>query len=746
MWFVIGFAAGIALCYWLLSNGWYYVVAALVIAVLVCLRIPSAGFGRGIVATVLVGSIIGILWWQGYSYLVLKPAMKYHGQSIDTCIVVTDYSRETSGGVAAEGRILLDNRTYKVKVYLNEAKALYPGDRLDGQFNLRYTGRTETQNGSGYHADGIHLLAYGEAMPYVFRTEDSGDRYVVSNLRNWLYTTITDLFPDDTAGFAKALLLGDGSDLSESIDNAFRNSGIRHIIAVSGLHVSILFACIYQAVGKRRWLTALAGFPVLFLFAALAGFTPSVVRACIMQGLMILSLLLRNDYDPPTALAFAAMVILGINPAAVGSVSFQLSVASVVGIFLFSGRIHGYIISRKWMGSVKGKKLPARLKRWFASTVSVSISAVLLTTPLSAYYFGTVSTVGVLTNLLTLWCVNYIFCGIVIACFAGFLFMPAGALVGQLVSVPMRYVQFIAKLFGSIPYGAVSANDIYILCWMVFAYILLFLFIISKKKKPVLLCICILAGLWCALFLTWNERRQCDYQITVLDVGQGQCILLQSGDSCYVVDCGADMGKNAAGLAVNTLRTQGVSSVDGLILTHFDTDHMGGAVSFLSQMPVGQVYIPDADGQLPLRKELESAYGDKIHVVRSNVYSACEDAYISIFPAQPGADGNNSSLSILFQAENCDILITGDLTESGESYLLETQRLPDIEILVVGHHGAKDSTGVAFLDALRPETAVISVGADNSYGHPAEQTIERLELFGCRIWRTDRNGTVIFRG
>jgi competence protein ComEC len=143
-------------------------------------------------------------------------------------------------------------------------------------------------------------------------------------------------FPADTAAFAKALLLGDSSGLNYELDTAFKLSGIRHIIAVSGLHVSILFSLMYILAGKRKVLTALLGIPVLFLFAAVAGFSPSIVRACVMQVLMIVAMLLDKEYDPPTALSFAVLLMLAVNPSAVTSVSLQLSVGCMMGIFMFS--------------------------------------------------------------------------------------------------------------------------------------------------------------------------------------------------------------------------------------------------------------------------------------------------------------------------------------------------------------------------------------------------------------------------
>lgn len=187
--------------------------------------------------------------------------------------------------------------------------------------------------------------------------------------------------------------------------------------AVSGLHVSILFALLTAITFRKRFLTALAGFPTLLLFAAVAGFTPSVSRSCIMCGLMLAALLLNKEYDGPAALAFAAVVMLIGNPLVITSVGFQLSVASVAGIYLFAPGI------RKWLVSLfpdnKGKGVRPTLIRWFTASVSITLSAMIFTTPLSAWYFGTVSLVGVVTNLLTLWVISFIFYGLVAVSLVG---------------------------------------------------------------------------------------------------------------------------------------------------------------------------------------------------------------------------------------------------------------------------------------------------------------------------------------
>ena len=150
-----------------------------------------------------------------------------------------------------------------------------------------------------------------------------------------MLSKISELFPDDTEAFARALLLGDDNDIGYELNTAFKITGIRHIIAVSGLHVSILFGLLYLLTARKRLLTALIGIPLVLLFAALAGFTPSVVRASMMHIFMVLANLFDREYDAPTAMGFASTAILALDPLAATSVSFQLSFGCVAGILLF---------------------------------------------------------------------------------------------------------------------------------------------------------------------------------------------------------------------------------------------------------------------------------------------------------------------------------------------------------------------------------------------------------------------------
>ena len=257
---------------------------------------------------------------------------------------------------------------------------------------------------------------------------------------------------------------------------------------------------------------------------------------------------------------------------------------------------------------------------------------------------------------------------------------------------------------------------------------------------------CAIIGLCIALMASWAQPLMDECRVTVLDVGQGQCILLQSEGKTYMVDCGGDSDTYAANIAVNALLSHGVYSLDGLILTHYDADHAAGAQYFLQRIPAQAVYMPncpDADGTGETILQIHQ--GMRISV-EEDMCIAFGDVKITLFPSMSRLSDNESGLCVLFQTENCDILITGDRGVAGEYALLNHADLPELEVLIVGHHGSKHSTADMLLEKTKPQIAIISVGEDNHYGHPASETLQRLMDAGCEIYRTDLHGTVVYRG
>ena len=742
MWFSIGFTASCVICAYLLNSSWLISLCLLVFLLAGAIFfIPS--LRRKFFHYILIGCAIGLIWNWGYDRLYLSAAGSYHGRAEIISIEVTDYSTHSDYGVYAVGKVELDEKTYKIQFYLNQDTSLSPGDLVKGGFTLHDTASID--NGSYHRGNGIFILANPKGEIEVEFAERIPSRYLPAVMRHRILLMLKTVFPEDTCAFAQALLVGETSGLSYETDTALKTSGIRHVVAVSGLHVSILFALVYLLCGKQRFLTALFGLPVLLLFAAVAGFSPSIVRACVMQALMILALLLNKEYDPPTALSFAVLTILVVNPGAITSVSLQLSAGCMIGIFLFAEPIRRYLLHLNWLGEAKGKSLKAYLARWFASSVSVTLGAMITTTPLCAWYFGTVSLAGIVTNLLTLWVVSFVFYGLLAACGLGAIWLPLGTCLAWVVSWPIRYVLWVAKMISKVPVSAVYTSSVYIVIWLILCYVLLMVFR-KRKKHPVLMAGCMTIGLAAALLLSWIEPRLDHYRISAVDVGQGQCLVIQNEGKYYMVDCGGDSDAYAADRATQFLLSQGVFRLDGVIVTHYDEDHAGGVANLMHRIPADTLYLPIVDSESDLQNQLKAEYSDKIKWVAQTEELQLEDGKITIIPSQNRQDANESSLCVLFQKKNCDILITGDRSEKGEQELMDTVELPDLEILVAGHHGSATSTSWELLRATQPEIVLISVGEGNRYGHPKQETLERLKLFDCLVYRTDLEGTLIFRG
>ena len=743
LWFAVGFSAACAFGAYVISGGWLLLLAlccSLFAAISLCFTNPK---GK-ITAVILFGCMIGMLWQYGYEQFYLSAAKNSDGQEMSVSITASDYNYAQQFGEVVDGHIQLEGKTYRVRAYLHDHYDIAPGDRMEGVFTLHYTG-TELEN--TYHqSKGIFLLAYAEEVPVITKAQTVKLRDYPAIWRQKILLLLNDIFPDDCAGFTKALLLGQTQDLTYEQDRAFQVSGIRHVVAVSGLHVAILFSLLYLFVGRNRWLVPLLGIPMLAVFAAMAGFTPSIVRACLMQALISLSMLTQREYDPPTALSFAVVVILVVNPMAITAVGFQLSVGCMVGIFLFSENLRQYFLSiGNLKDRAKGKSVKAKLIRWITGSVSVTLSSMLFTVPLCAYYFGMVSLAGILANLLTLWVISFIFYGIMLSCILGVLWLGAGEIAAWIVSWPIRYIFAVSGVLARFPMAAVYTDSVYIVVWLVFSYVLLIAFFLLKKKHPVITATGIVAGLCLCVFLSWLEPRLHDLQVSVIDVGQGQSILLQSEDEYYLVDCGSGDPDAAADTTANYLLSQGITKLDGLILTHYDTDHAGGVLQLLYSVPAERIYMPDTYDTNGLRESIETAYGEQVSRITKTQTINIPGGEITCYPAKPTASDNESSMCVLFQSQNCAILITGDRSSAGERKLLQEVQLPKLDILVVGHHGSHTATSHELLQAAKPSVAVISVSAENPYGHPRIEVLERLQMYGCQVYRTDQLGTIHFR-
>lgn len=744
MWITIGFSAAFFLCisyFWGCSLWLVFAGIGAVSAVLgLCavrrevLRIP---------ALLLLGCTVGIGWLSVYQTVYLKPLADLDGQTVHLTVEVSSFPTQSRYSKMVDGWTVLNGRRCRMRIYLDEEDcSCVPGDVLESDFRLRRTTPGGQKESVFYQGQGIFFVASQKGTLQVREAEKRNLLHSAAIWGNAIQEEIDALFPEDTVPFVKALLLGDTEELDYAVDSSLKISGIRHVAAVSGLHVAILYSLVTAVLGRRRFLTPFVSAFVLFVFAGAVGFTPSVTRACIMTGIMGFGLLSKQEYDSPTALSAACLLMLLYNPFLVLSVSFQLSVGSVAGILMFAGKFNKWI--RSMAPTTAGKGILSGVVSWIASSLSVTLSAMVFTVPISAWCFGSVSLISGLTNLLTLWIISGIFIGIAVICAVGLFSEAIAAFAASILSYPIRYVLWVARILAKFPLAAVYTESKWIVCWLVGCYALLLLFFLFQKKKPLLFLLVGLAGLAVAVGISWIQPRLDDCRITVVSVGEGQCILLQSRGERFLVDCGGNSDTTAADAAAAALLSQGVFRLDGIALTHYDRDHTGALLNLLTRVEASEAYFPLS----PDKGYLETFASEQtipISYISETETFPFGSGRLTLFSPGSLKTDNENCMCILFETENCAILITGDRGKSGETHLVREEQIPDVDILIAGHHGSKYATNDVLLEAAKPETVIISCSAGNSYGHPAPELLERLERHGCTVLRTDLQGTITIR-
>lgn len=722
-WFSMGFALSCALLVLLL---WDH--GAVCFAILLFLCLPLAALSRRakwarFPFAVLLGMALGsglLLFLQKIYY---APLLRLDGQTLPVTLTAQADSVPGQYSEMVRAEMKIGSRRYTVRAFLGAGQTARAGNVLRGDFKLQATLPGGSKENSVHSGRGILALASPKGEISVETGQEGSARYLPQRLGAAAREAVETCFPEDTAAFAKSLLLGDTADLSYASETALRISGIRHIVAVSGLHVAILFGFLWVLCARRPLPACLIGIPLLALFAAMVGSTPSVIRACLMAALLVLSRLTRRSYDALTAWAFAVLWLLTGNPLVIAAAGFQLSVLCVLGILLFQ-RPFSERLSRLLRKLPKGNVL--------ADSLAVSLSATVLSLPVSVFYFATASLIAPVTNFLILWLLPFLFGGILAVCILGPLIPALGAALGWLTAWPIRLVLFIAGSLSKLPMAAVYTCNPYVVPWLVFIYGLWLLWVVTKRRKGFSFFCAGLVSLVAVTALWGYGPRVDDCRLTVLDVGQGQSLLLQSGGQSALIDCGGNSDTVSADRAWQMLRSQNFYDLDLLLFTHFDRDHFGGAENFLTQIPAEEVILPGASPLLPTGQ-----------VVTEDCDIPFGVGVLHLFPYTGGNKEQENSMAILFETENCGILVTGDLDIAGERRLVKTHSVA-ADILIVGHHGSKNATCRELLDAVQPELALISVG-ENHYGHPTQEVLDRLEEAGCTVRRTDNEGTIIIR-
>lgn len=711
----------------------------------------TAVLRRGL--ALLLGGMLAAGWFWGWTAAFRAPAQALTGQTLTLTGTVSAYPRETSvGGRSVTVRLSGGWNAPDAVIYgTDDWAALEPGDVITFTAALESAERIRGEETTYFTAKGVFLLgACKEAPLAVARPEHPGPSTWPARVSRALRNSMAAAFDGDTAGLAAAVALGDKSLLSDGVYSDFNRSGMAHAVVVSGTHISCLVSALLHF-SKNRRRTAVVIFPLLIFYALMAGGTPSAFRAVLMQGVLLAAPLARREYDAPTALGFALLLLLLANPYSAGSISLQLSFASVAGITLVVRPLNARL-ERKLKGLKKryGGRAWIRLTplaRRAGASAATSLGALVFTQPVMTAYFRQASLVFLPANLLLLPAVvAFLPCALLVG-IAG-LFAPGLARVlGQVTGLLARYAIWGAGVLGRGRFAAVdTANVYYLLCFAaVYVFLAVGLLLRKGRIRPAVPLCCLAALFGAAFGLTRLPVERAVLTVTALDVGQGSSTAFISDGQTCLVDCGGTGMDDPGDVAANYFASLGMIRLDLLVFTHFDDDHINGAAELFHRMDVRRVALPASEHAAAARSvllELAAEEGAEVIEVDAVTELTLGTGRVTLYPPLSGGTSNEEGLFVLCSAGDFDALITGDADSFVEKMLVKYYNIPDLELLLLGHHGSAGSTSEELLDALLPELAIASAGRHNSYGHPAEETLARLAQRSIRVFRTDEMGTV----
>ena len=555
------------------------------------------------------------------------------------------------------------------------------------------------------------------------------------------------------AGLMTGLLLGDRSGLPRQVLTEFQRCGVLHVLAVSGLHVGIILVGVSwplrRLFGRRKWQIPLL-IVVAWSYAALTGGNPPVVRASIMATVFLLSMAVARTFDAWNALALSALVTLVMNPGALIGASFQLSYTAMIGLLWVGDRLQVRI----------ERAVRARRSRWAqygAGLVAGTIAAHLTTWPLVAHHFGNVPLLGLVASPVIVALVTVAVWGGMVSVAVGWI-PGVVSVLNWLIAWPLEGALGIGSWAASLPLAARWVRPPTWVEVAAYGLALWAIWQVARRRGAVLAVVAaalLFGNLW--VWSAWAHRRT-GSEFAFLDVGQGDATLCTFANGATIlVDGGAATPWYDAGewTVVPYCRARGIRRIDVVVATHADNDHVGGLASVLRNLEVGELWHNGtADTSESFRQLLRAAKDENVPVRRvaagDSIAGLGHPAHIlgppTVAPLLHLWPENDRSIVLRAVVFGRSLLLVGDAGRLEEGWLLRTADTGAVraDILKVGHHGSASSGSDRFLDAVSPRWAIISVGANNPYGHPSPLVLARLDARAVEVLRTDDRGTVVW--
>jgi len=597
----------------------------------------------------------------------------------------------------------------------------------------------------------------------------------VYSLRNSLSQTLAEVLPEPQASLAQGIILGIRYNIPTEVRDDFAHTGTAHLLAISGLHLSIMAGILLSIgiwlFGRRRHIYIWLALGIIWLYALITGMHPPVARGAVMASVFLAAGLLGRQRTAITSLAFAAAVMVGINPQILWDASFQLSFLAMAGLIFIAPPLMS--LGRKAVNTTIGEEgVGVSLANIVTDSFSVTLAAIIAVWPLIAHYFGIVSFVAPLATLLALPALPAIIAAGAVAGLIGLAFLPIAQAIGWLAWLFISYMLFIVSGFASLPMSSIEVGSVNTTVIVVYYSALAAIVwlgsrkglgeriksgasksfsLISKSPKrwviPPLLVVAILVSVGAA------TMPDDELHVSFLDIGQGDAILIQKGNQQVLVDGGPS--PQALALELGDRMPFWDRTIELVVLTHPHADHLTGLVEVLQRYQVERVLSPDLDYESSLYGEWQELIDEK-EIPRTPAQAGQkidlgDGVIIEVLnPQAPllagtGSDINNNSVVLHITMGKASFLLTADIEQEAEFKLIVLGADLTSTVLKVGHSGSRTSTTPEFLAAANPRVAVISVG-DNPFGHPSNEVVGRLEvnLGADNIFRTDEQGTIEF--
>ena len=581
------------------------------------------------------------------------------------------------------------------------------------------------------------------------------------------------------AGVYKAVVLGNKSDMDVRVRDLYQDAGIAHLLAVSGLHVSVIGSGLYgllrKKIDKRK--AAIVSSAVLLLYMLMTGASGSVVRAVTMLILSMAAAVCGRSYDMRTSLSLSAAVLMLWRPYQVLTGGFQLSFGAVAAITLVSETaIHKIELLRENAGRKGGISKRIRRRNRLplpVRTVIMGMGIQLVTLPVILYHYFQFPVYGVLLNLIVIPLMTIVLCSGLAVLAAGFLagivqlLIPLPVISGLTIpaAAPGHYIlkfyRFAAAESLKLPFSSVCPGRPEV--WQILLYYLLLWAALcgflggrmSRRKELPVRCTALLLSVILSSCLLRHFDRG-GFSVTVLDVGQGDGIAVHNAGRWFLID-GGSSSRSSVGedILEPFFLSRGVRHLDMILVSHGDEDHINGILYLMgpeSVISCGRLVLPEPAEGDPAYDGLREAFSDQAKVSYLSDGMKAEDrsglSMECLYAGRKGEDRNRNSSVVLLRKDSFSMLFTGDTTADDEREFCADpsvrERIPQngITVLKVAHHGSSSSSTEEFLDLFHPETAVISCGRKNRYGHPSEEVLKRLEERNIRVLQTKELGAV----